>query len=191
MLFHAALQVLPTSTSGHEVLRLVDVCQKSDLREQSATDPRRTAQLRKENPLRLRCSPRLSADSADKKVFSTTLRGQKMFLVALRVPSWIKKVFSASLRVLRGQKVFSTTLRGQKMFLVALRVPSWIKKMFSASLRVLRGQKGVLHDPSWTKDVLSGPSRPFVDKKDVLRVSPRPPRTKRCSPRPFVDKRCS
>ena len=80
--------------AGSQFLGLVDVCQKGDLREQSATGPRRTAQLRKENPLRL-----LSTNS--------------VFLVPLRVPSWIKKVFSASLRVLRGQK---GVLRG----------PSWV-----------------------------------------------------------------
>ncbi len=56
------------------VLGLVDVCLNNDFRVQITPDRRRAAQLRKENPIRLWCSPRPSASSADKKVFFATLR---------------------------------------------------------------------------------------------------------------------
>ena len=55
-------------------LGLVDVCLNSDFRVQITPDRRRAAQSRKENPIRLWCSPRPSASSADKKVFFATLR---------------------------------------------------------------------------------------------------------------------
>ena len=94
---------------------------------------------------------------------------KKVFSVVLRGPSWTKKVFSV---VLRGPpwtiKVFSVVLRGppwtKKVFFVVLRGPSWTIKVFSV---VLRG-------PPWTKKVffvvLRGPSWPFVDKKKFLVV---------------------
>ena len=57
-----------------ERLGLVDVCLNNDFQVQITPDRRRAAQSRKENPIRLWCSPRPSASSADKKVFFATLR---------------------------------------------------------------------------------------------------------------------
>ena len=132
---------IPGGSEFHprKMLGLVDVCLNNDFRVQITPDRRRAAQLRKENPIRLWCSPRPSATSADKKVFSATLR------------------------VLRGQKgVLRDPPRPPRTKRCSPRpsASSADKKVFSATLRDLRGQKGVLRDP------------------------PRPPRTKRCSPRP-------
>ena len=78
----------------------------------------------------------------------------KVFFVALRGPSWIKKVFSPALR---GQ----TKLRPYKGFLRDPSRPFADKKVFSPALR---GQT----KPRPCKGFLRGPSRPFVDQKKVF-----------------------
>ena len=141
----------------------------------------------------LRCSPRPSVPSADKKRCSSRsfapLRGSKGF-----------KVFSAPLRLLRGQKRCSpcpsVSLRGQKRCSPCPSVdqrglrcsprPSVSsadkKRCSSRSFAPLRGSKGfkVFSAPlralrGQKKGVLRVPSRPFVDQ-----------RGSRCSPRPSV-----
>ena len=122
-------------------------------------------------------------------------KGEKVFSVVFRGPSWTKKVFSV---VLRGPPVFSVVLRG----------PSWTKKgVLSGPSWPFVDKKGVLSGPSWPSvdkkvfsvvlrgppwSVLSGPSWPFVDKKGVLCGPPWPSVDKKgvlCGPPwPSVDK---
>ena len=87
--------------------------------------------------------------------------------MALRGPSWIKKVFFAALRgpswIKRCSPRPFVALRGSKG---VLRAPSWPfvdqKVFFARPFVALRGSKGVLRGPSWPKPLNFAAPQPCV-----------------------------